>query len=277
MKTLLVATDFSKNSLHVLEYAIMFANKLEAAIHLVWVDNSSLEDNLIDTIEEGLRIEKKNYLRKIVSDYKSKVPGEKLQYHLKKGKVYQEIGKTARQLKADIIFTGTHGVTGFEQYWIGSNAYRIMTSAPCPVITVRGDYNFEKDIDNILLPLDSSLETKQKLPFTVELAKRFNATIHLLKVYNSPIGVIRKRIDSFGREAEKCIKDKNIAYKIESVEAVNVAASILEYVEKNSINLITIMTEQNITTANKFLGPYAQQLINGAKVPVLSLRDKEYS
>ncbi|RLD89681.1 MAG: hypothetical protein DRJ09_06250 [Bacteroidetes bacterium] len=276
MKTLLVATDFSKNSLHVLEYAIMFANKLEAAIHLVWVDNSSLKDNLIDTIEGGLRIEKKNYLQKIASDYKSKVPGKKLQYHLKKGKVYQEIGKTARQLKADIIFTGTHGVTGFEQYWIGSNAYRIMTSAPCPVITVRGDYNFENSISTILLPLDSSLETKQKLPFTVELAKQFNATIHLLKVYNSPIGVIRKRIDSFGREAEKCLKDKNIVYKIESVEAVNVAASILEYVDKNNIDLIAIMTEQNITTANKFLGPYAQQLINGAKVPVLSLRDKEY-
>jgi len=194
----------------------------------------------------------------------------------KKGKVYQEIGKTARQLKADIIFTGTHGVTGFEQYWIGSNAYRIMTSAPCPVITVRGDYHFEKSIGTILLPLDSSLETKQKLPFTVELAKRFNAAIHLLKVYNSPIGVIRKRIDSFGREAEKCINDKNIKYKIESVEAVNVAASILEYVDNNGIDLIAIMTEQNITTANKFLGPYAQQLINGAKVPVLSLRDKEY-
>ncbi len=277
MKTLLVATDFSKNSLHVLEYAIMFANKLEASIHLVWVDNSSLEDSLIDTIEEGLRIEKKNYLQKVVSDYKSKVPGEKLQYHLKKGKVYQEISKTARQLKADIIFTGTHGVTGFEQYWIGSNAYRIMTSAPCPVITVRGDYHFENGIGTILLPLDSSLETKQKLPFTVELARQFNATIHLLKVYNSPISVIRKRIDSFGREAEKCINDKNITYKIESIEAVNVAASILEYVDKNGIDLITIMTEQNITTANKFLGPYAQQLINGAKVPVLSLRDKEYN
>ncbi len=277
MKTLLVATDFSKNSLHVLEYAIMFANKLEASIHLVWVDNSSLEDNLIETIEEGLRIEKKRYLQKLVSDYKPKVPGEKLQYHLKKGKVYQEIGKTARQLKADIIFTGTHGVTGFEQYWIGSNAYRIMTSAPCPVITVRSDYDFAHGISTILIPLDSSLETKQKLPFTVELAKRFNATIHLLKVYNSPIGVIRKRIDSFGSEAEKCLQDKNISYLIESVEAVNVAASILEYADKNSVGLIAIMTEQNITTANKFLGPYAQQLINGAKIPVLSLRDKEYN
>ena len=277
MRTLLVATDFSKNSLHVLEYAIMFANKLEASIHLVWVDNSSLEDNLIDTIDEELRIEKKDYLSKVVADYKSRVPGENLKYHLKKGKVYQEIGKTARHLKADLIFAGTHGVTGYEQYWIGSNAYRIMTSAPCPVITVRGDYIFETGIKNILLPMDSSLETKQKLPFTVELAKRFGATIHLLKVYNSPIGIIRKRIDSFGREAEKCLKDKSIKYKMNSVEASNVSCSILEYAETNSIDLIAIMTEQNITTANKFLGPYAQQLINSAKVPVLSLRDKEYS
>ena len=277
MRTLLVATDFSKNSLHVLEYAIMFANKLEAAIHLVWVDNSSLEDNLIDTIDEELRIEKKNYLKKIVADYKSRVPGEKLEYHLKKGKVYQEIGKTARHLKADLIFTGTHGVTGYEQYWIGSNAYRIMTFAPCPVITVRGNYIFDAGIKNILLPMDSSLETKQKLPFTVELAKRFRATIHLLKVYNSPIGVIRKRIDSFGREAEKCLKDKSVEYIMNSVEATNVAGSILEYADMNSIDLLAIMTEQNITTANKFLGPYAQQLINSAKVPVLSLRDKEYN
>ncbi len=277
MKTLLVATDFSKNSIHVLEYALMFANKLEAAIHLIWVDNSSLKDNLVDTIDEELRIEKKNYLKKLVAEYKSKAFKNNLEYHLKKGKVYQEIGKTARQLKADIIFAGTHGVTGFEQYWIGSNAYRIMTSAPCPVITVRSDYSFEKGIQNILLPMDSSLETKQKLPFTVELAKRFDATIHLLKVYNSPIGVIRKRIDSFGREAEKCLMDKNVNYKLESVEATNVSASILDYAAKSNIDLIAIMTEQNITTANKFLGPYAQQLINGSKIPVLSLRDREYN
>jgi nucleotide-binding universal stress UspA family protein len=276
MKTLLVATDFSKNSIHALEYAIMFANKLDAEIHLVWVDNSTLEDNLIDTIEEGLRIEKKRYLENLVEQYKEKVPGGKIKYHLKKGKIYQELAKTARQLKADIMFAGTHGITGYEQYWIGSNAYRIMTSAPCPVITIRADYQFDHGINKILIPLDSSLETKQKLPFTVELAQRFNAVIHLLKVYNSPIGVIRKRIDSFGRDAEKCLQEKKVDYRIESVDATNVAISILHYAEENNIDLIAIMTEQNLTTANKFLGPYAQQLLAGSKVPIMSLRDKEY-
>lgn len=277
MKTLLVAIDFSKNSLHVLEYSIMYANNMDASIHLLWVDNSLSDESMTDTIEEGLRIEKKRYLKKIVADNKDRVPEGKIDFLLRKGKVYQEIGKVARQLHADIVFAGTHGVTGYEQYWIGSNTYRIMTSSPCPVITIRSDFDFQKGINKILLPLDSSLETKQKLPFTVELAKSFGASIHLLKVYNSPISVIRKRIDSFGREAEKCLTDKNVKYKIESVEAKNVATSIIDYVDKNSIDMIAIMTEQNITTANKFLGPYAQQLINRAKVPVLSLRDRDYS
>ena len=276
MKTLLVAIDFSKNSLHVLEYSILYANKLDASIHLLWVDNSLSDESMTDTIEEGLRIEKKRYLKKIVADNKDKVPEGKIDFMLRKGKVYQEIGKVARQLHADIIFAGTHGVTGYEQYWIGSNAYRIMTSAPCPVITIRSDFDFQKGLKKILLPLDSSLETKQKLPFTVELARSFGASIDMLKVYNSPVSVIRRRIDSFGREAEKCLIDKNVKYKIESVEAKNVATSIIDYVDINSIDLIAIMTEQNITTANKFLGPYAQQLINRAKVPVLSLRDRGY-
>jgi hypothetical protein len=37
-----------------------------------------------------------------------------------------------------------------------------------------------------------------------------------------------------------------------------------------------MMTDQGTTTANKYLGPYAQQLINNATIPVLSLRAKEY-
>lgn len=276
MKTLLVAIDFSKNSLHVLEYSIMFANNMDASINLLWVDNSLSDESMTDTIEEGLRIEKKRYLKKIVTENKDKVLGGKIDFMLRKGKVYQEIGKVARQIHADIIFAGTHGVTGYEQYWIGSNTYRIVTSAPCPVITIRSDFDFNKGVNKILLPLDSSLETKQKLPFTVELAKGFGASIHLLKVYNSPISVIRRRIDSFGNEAEKCLIDKNVKYKIESIEAKNVATSIIDYVDKNGIDMIAIMTEQNMTTANKFLGPYARQLINSAKVPVLSLRDRDY-
>ena len=274
MKKLVVAFDFSKNSEHALEYALVYAQKLSAAIELVWVDNTVSPSNLVDTIEEELRIEKKNFLKDLIKKYALEYPGVSMKMSLGKGKVYQEISKIAFRLKADLIIAGTHGISGYEQFWIGSNAFRITTSAP--LVTIKCDYPVSNEISNILLPLDSSLETKRKLPFTVQLAKQFGAKIHLLKVYNSTLGVIRRRIDSFGDEALKFLEDSDVEHELCTCEANNVATSIIEYADSHKIDLITIMTDQETTTGSRFLGPYSQQLIHLAKMPVMSLRSTYY-
>jgi nucleotide-binding universal stress UspA family protein len=275
MKTILVAIDFSKNAEHALGYAVMFAKKLKACINLIWVDNTISDESVIDIIEGETRIEKKTYMEGLKKRFQPEVTCGEIQILLRKGRVYQEIAKAATQVDADMIFAGTHGVSGYEQYWIGSNAYRIVTQAPCPVVTVRRDYEYKNSIDKILLPIDSSMETKQKLPFVAELANTFGATIHLLKIYNTPISVIRKRIDKYGEDAEKCLVENKVKFITAQKEADNVAVSIINYSKENNIDLISIMTDQDMTTANKFLGPYAQQLINNSEIPVLSLRAKE--
>ncbi len=276
MKTILVAIDFSKNAEHALQYALMYARKLDANVYLIWIDNSFSDETVLDTISGDLRIEKKAYLKNIISSYSEQFETGKIEVILGKGRVYQEIAKAAAQYNADFIFAGTHGVSGYEQHWIGSNTYRIVTQAPCPVVTIRSGYKFNTTIKNILLPLDSSLETKQKLPTICNLAIKFGATIHLLEVYNTTISLIRKRIDKFGAEAVKCMTDKNVNYKIEKIDVKNVAASIIDYSINNDIDLIAIMTDQGTTTANKFLGPYSEQLINNSTIPVLSVRAKDY-
>ncbi len=276
MKNILVAIDFSKNAEHALEYALLFAGKMDAGIHLIWVDNTMSDESVTDTIEGDLRREKKSYMKSLIEKYQPQLEGRKIKVLFRKGRVYQEITKAARHVDADLIFTGTHGVSGYEQYWIGSNAYRIVTQAPCPVVTVRRDYEISEGINNILLPIDSSLETKQKLPYTCDLSIMFNAKIHLLIIYNTPLNVIRKRIDKIAAEAEVCLKEKSVKYVFEKLEANNVAAAILKYTEKHNIDLLTIMTDQGTTTANKFLGPYAQQLINNSMIPIMSLKAKDF-
>lgn len=273
MKTILVAIDFSKNAEHALEYALLFAEKLDASIYLVWVDNTISDETVIDTIKGELRIEKKTYLEQLAKQYSEKLSNGKIEVMLRKGKVYQEIAKAAKKVNADMIFTGTHGVSGYEQHWIGSNTNRIVAQAPCPVMTIRSGYEFKSSLNKILVPLDSSLETKQKLPFICDLALEFDATIYLLEVYNTPSSIIRKRIDKFGFEAEKCLVDRGANFIFEKIEVKNVAASIIDYSIENEIDLIAIMTDQG--TTNKFLGPYAQQLINNSNIPIVSVRAKE--
>ncbi len=274
MKTILVAIDFSKNAEHALRYAIMYARNLKASIYLIWIDDSMAGEVLLDTIEKELRKEKKEYLNHIINKYSEKIPTGKIEILLRKGRVYQEIAKAASQISADLIFAGTHGASGYEQHWIGSNAYRIVTHAPCPVVTIRNTYNFRDSIDDILVPLDSSVETGKKLPFICDFALQFNSRVHLLKVYNTSLKVIRRRIDKYGEEAMKCMDSKHVKYELENIDVKNVVSSIHDYATRSNVDLIAIMTDQDTTTANKFLGPYAKELINNSQIPIVSVRPK---
>jgi universal stress protein A len=45
---------------------------------------------------------------------------------------------TAKSWRADLIVIGTHGRTGLAKFFLGSVASRVVATAPCPVLTVRG-------------------------------------------------------------------------------------------------------------------------------------------
>jgi len=275
MKQILVGIDFSKNSIHALEYAIQFANKVEANITLLWVNNTASSEYIFDDTLIEIKKEKRLNLEKLIEQYQKKLSPGKLSFKLRKGKVHLEVATQAKQINADLIVAGTHGVSGFEEYWIGSNAYRIVTHAPCPVITIRYDFPFKDKINKILLPIDSSQETKQKLPVTIKIAKNYNADIHVLAMYSTPIKSLQRRVDNHAIQVKEILNKEGINCVISSVEADSLTNATLNYAQENNADLIAIMTEQETTTANIFLGPFAQQLINHSAIPILSLRSKE--
>ena len=49
-----------------------------------------------------------------------------------------EIAAAAKSQKADLVVVGTHGRTGMARVLLGSVASRVIASAPCPVLAVRG-------------------------------------------------------------------------------------------------------------------------------------------
>lgn len=274
MKQILVAIDFSKTSLNALQYGIMLANKSNAALQMVWVDNTRSEELVYEDFTNEERTEKVEMLKNIQKKNKNTLKSGKLDYKIRKGKVYIELAQHAKSVGADFIISGTHGVSGFEEFWIGSNAYRIVTHSPCPVVTIRLGFEV-REIDRIVLPIDSSQETRQKVPIASEIAKLFNSEIHILSLYSTSLKSVQKRIDNYALQVRQFLDKQGIKYKSEIRESDNITRSTLDYSEEINASLIVIMTEQETTTANLFLGTYAQQMINHSTIPVLSVRSKE--
>jgi nucleotide-binding universal stress UspA family protein len=274
MKKIVAAIDFSKASLNALEYGLMIAKKAGADVLMVWVDNTTSDESMEEENPAEIRKEKVNLFKELQKKYKDLIPENKIEYKTRKGKVYTEIANLARSIDCDMIVTGTHGVSGFEEFWIGSNAYRIVTHAPIPVVTLRLDFKAD-GINKIVMPIDSSQETRQKVPFAAQMAELFGSEIHVLSLYTTNFKSVRKRVDNYAEQAVNFLKERKIKYKTKVLESDNVTKSTIGYATDVGADLIAIMTEQETTTANLFLGPYAQQMVNHSPIPILSVRSKE--
>jgi nucleotide-binding universal stress UspA family protein len=274
MKKLIVAAvDFSEGSMGALHYAIQIANKIHANVMMVWVDKS----RTIKTVYKDAydpRLEAKRRFEDIIEKYGPELTGGTFSYKIRNGKVYNEIVNQAKYHDASLILAGTHGTSGFEEFWIGSNAYKIVTYSPCPIITIRKDDANVRPFKNIVLPIDSTRQTRQKVPFTCTLAKAFGATLNVVSMYSSKVQNVRDMVDSYAEQTIEYIADKDIAYTHTTLEAENLTDGAIEYAKSVDADLISIMTEQETSTANLLLGPYAQQMVNHSSIPVLSIRNK---
>jgi len=275
MKQIIVAIDFSKCSIHALEYAIGLANKINTNIQMVWVDAADSEESVLSP-STAVRKEINENFEELVNSYQSQLKNGVIDFKIRKGKVHIEIANQAKYSDASFVIAGTHGVSGFEEFWIGSNASRIVTYAPCPVITVRTNYEFQSEISKIVIPVDSTLETRQKIPFATKMAKLFGAEIHILSLYSTTIKAVRYKVDNYAKQVAKFLEEENVEYVMSSADAENITNATVQYSTAVDADLIAIMTEQETTTANLFLGAYAQQMVNHSPIPVLSVHAKEY-
>jgi nucleotide-binding universal stress UspA family protein len=276
MKTIISAIDFSDCSINALEHAISIANKSKSNLLMLWVNNPNTTKTILSSdLSDDLLEEVEHQFTRLMNKYENQLPDSKLDYIIREGKVYKEIVNQAKESDAWLIVAGTHGSSGFEEFWIGSNANRIVTSSPCPVITIRAGIQVSRDLAKIVVPIDSSMETRQKIPYVSDLANMFGAEVHLLALYSTTVENVRGTIMSYTKQAAKYLKERNVNYVITELESENISTSTIEYARIIDANLIAIMTEQEKTAANLWLGPYAQQMVHHSPIPVLSVHPKE--
>lgn len=272
MKDIIVAMDFSKGALRALDYAIKIANNTQSNILLVWVDSQNTKEISAELCKNEIRRDAKNELQRIVEENSSLLKGGKFKIKQRKGKVYQELALQVKASNSELIVVGTHGISGFEQFWIGSNAFKIISYAACPVVSIRYDYNIEKPIKRIIVPIDNSIDSIKKVPMAAKLAKAFDAEIHLLSIYTTTLVSLKKKVDRAVMAAEKYLAKESVVFVTKVVQSNNLPITVVDYGKKVKGDMIVIMTDQEKANLSILMGDYSQKIINLSSIPILSVK-----
>jgi nucleotide-binding universal stress UspA family protein len=140
---ILVATDFSAASAPAFAKAIVMAKQAGAELTIAhaYQPPSMLLDGYVppatyEKWDHGLEEEVRKKLQHLVEDAeKAGVVAVPL---VLTGNPDEAITEAARDLDCDLVIMGTHGRTGVSRFFLGSVASRVISTAPCPVMTIQG-------------------------------------------------------------------------------------------------------------------------------------------
>ena len=270
MKNIIVPVDFSEESINGLQIALLFAKKIPVTVQLVYVMQKVSEHGNESVDTENAFAEKQ--LKALVDKYSPAIGQDsKLQYFIKKGRIFQEIVNQAQAYPESVITASTHGASGFQEFFIGSNAYRILSVTDKPVITIRGG-NCPVTFGKIVLPVDTTIDSRQKVPLTIDIAKIFDAEIHVVGIQVSKSEREVRRIRTYTGQVAGFIQGKARVVTNE-VWGSNVADMVVNYAHTVKADMISITTEKT-SGLGLIIGNTAHQVLNKADMPVLSQSPK---
>lgn len=275
---ILIPTDFSDTANLALEHAVRMAQLLDSEIILLHVVSTfAFRVNLPEVdIDESQNTRLSGAigarLAQIAEEIKS-THGVKVNTMISYGRIREEVVRIADETDADMIILGTHGVSGIREFFMGSNAFRIVSEASCPVLSVQQSAQ-QFGFKNIVVPIDNSFHSREKLSLAVKMAATYNSNIHIcgLRSHDHDDEEINAKFRMKMKQVEDFLKERQVEFTASTVFCSNIARATMDYAAEKNADLIIIMNEQEINTTGFFMGPYAQQIVNHSNIPILSIR-----
>lgn len=265
MKSIIVGTDFSKGSYVALELTVDIANKLECGIKIIWAKREKL---LIDEEQQKIMTQlAEQKLQQLCEQHQPAMKHGQVRWEVCSGKVASVIARQARHENAPMIVIGTNGASGFEKYWMGSTAVRIVQEAPVPVLTIREGFNFHKALERIVVPIRVNVNSRQKVPPAATLAKLFGSEVHILGLIDSPDQSPQLR--AYMTQTAEFLAKEDVKHVAAVRKYDNYGDALFKYAEEVKADLLVINTEQDRIISQLFLGTNAQQIVHNSQFPVL--------
>ena len=272
MKNFIVPMDFSMESYNGLDLAVLFSKMRQINIQMVYVLTTST-DYKPSTVKEEHEFAEEQF-EEIMKKYEPKLGNDsKIRYIIKKGKIYREIVNQVNSYKDAVVSASTHGASGFEELFVGSNALKIMSATDKPVFTVRSS-PVPSTFNRIVLPIKMHVDTRQKVPVAAEIAELFGAEVHVVSISTRNNKRDLSRLESYNQQVVAYLKKRKMRTITKTLVGDSLPTLTSNYAEAVNADLVVMMSS-SIDKWNVFLGSYAQQMLNRSRVPLLGITPRE--
>lgn len=228
--TLLIPIDFTEQSLLAIKQAYNLAKYTHSKIVLL---------HTYEKVGGEMYDELKALTKQ--TEAESGVPTEFMNV---KGNIYVEVPRVAEEINATLVMVGLESHMSAKNI-VGASASKMIRECGCPVISIRGKEH-KDGCENILLPLDLSRESREKVDVAVQFAHYFGASIRILGVFSLSDAAYENQLLAYSHQVKQYIKGKGISCSNKSIASDNVAETIVEYANKIESDLIVIMNKPTL-------------------------------
>lgn len=254
--SILIPVDFSKQSLIAIQQSYNLAKFMHAKLILMHADPNSNHDH---------QIELEQLAAKTKLDSGLEVGAINL-----KGDVYELTDKKATELESALIVVGLDTQVRFRSFFGGGNVSKFLKNAPCPVITIRSADN-RNSCRNILMPIDLSAESREKVGIVVQLAHFYKADVRIVSVFSPSDEKYENELLPYLNQVKKYIKDRGVNCINKSIPSNNVAEAVIAYANNNDCDLIVQMNKRDLSVGEMFGGAVSLKIVETSNIPVLTI------
>lgn len=281
IKKILVPINFHDTSKNALDLAISMGRRHKAVIQLIHAVDP---DQYISISSNGLMVDfsKDTFVSsetQRLQQLADEVMNNQIDFYsveCRVGSVSRTIVEAAHDFESDLIVMGTNGSSGFSDYFTNSEDYEVVEAASCPVLTVP-KYKKWTEFKAILFPVRPMSDVLPKYNFVRDIIRRNNAHLIVLGLINEENPAHIHEISASIAKLENYLLQDRIKADMIFIDTDSAAEAVLNKSQHLAIDLIVITPDPDNSNRSLFMAPYARQIINHAKVPVLSIGHKAIS
>lgn len=261
MKNLLVPIGSSGNAANTLQYAIDFAQAIEARIYVAQVYDSTRVAGSLKNMASLLEEDAKNML----SETLAKVDKKNVDVNIVslKGQVLEGIVLLAKELKIDLIISSAKSISSDETLFLGKVPGRLVKDTQLPVLIIPSQYRF-KSISKILMAIKSGkLEDIAKLTPVKKIIGYFNSKVDLIQI-----------ITPKSTEEDLQVNDalKNLATTFKTTENATIFQGVLEHLHVSEPDMLCVLRRKRGFFSKLWKKDTVKKSYFESRIPLLVLK-----